>query len=530
MSNRASLGLTSALCACALALLLAGCGDDDAGCLSGASIACTCTDGRSGAQTCGADGTFAACACESPLRDSGAMCRVDADCGDGTFCNGAERCAPSASGADARGCVAAAASACAAGENCDEAAAACRPCAGASDLDADGVSAVTCGGADCDDGDARRYPGNTEVCDAAGLDDDCNESTLGVDGDGDGETGSGCCNASGGTPRCGTDCDDRSSEINSEAPEACNAVDDDCDGFIDEDPVTRFWPDADFDLRGDANSAPIATCVPPGGYVANSNDCNDSDATIYRGAPEICDRKDNACVVDGGVLATEDADSDGHAPTTAACLGGPLPKDDCDDTNAARYPRNPELCNSVDDDCDARVDDFTEVCSASPTCSGTRRCIAGAFSSCGCTVRRPTLRFDWFHAQDCGWGSCATTDTGGSRAALRFYLNAQFLGAATLSSICAECAGRFTGGTTFAPSDPTIVTHWRGDGTDVIRVEKSTGGLIWYVRAQTDFGTSIAESCVYDVTGVSCDNSCAPDFAGTCGAINSTWTAPASPP
>ncbi len=37
--------------------------------------------------------------------------------------------------------------------------------------------------------------------------------------------------------------------------------------------------------------------------------------------------------------------------------------------------------------------------------------------------------------------------------------------------------------TTFAPSDPTIVTHCRGDDTNVVRVEKSNGGLVWYVRA-----------------------------------------------
>ena len=39
-------------------------------------------------------------------RDGGGVCRADADCDDGRMCNGQERCAPGARGADLRGCVA----------------------------------------------------------------------------------------------------------------------------------------------------------------------------------------------------------------------------------------------------------------------------------------------------------------------------------------------------------------------------------------------------------------------------------------
>jgi len=42
----------------------------------------------------------------SAERDAGALlCADDADCDDGKACNGLERCAPRAAGADARGCV-----------------------------------------------------------------------------------------------------------------------------------------------------------------------------------------------------------------------------------------------------------------------------------------------------------------------------------------------------------------------------------------------------------------------------------------
>ncbi len=55
------------------------------------------------------------------------------------------------------------------------------------DADGDGVESVACGGADCDDKDPNRYPGNTEICDARGHDEDCDPRTVGsrdLDGDG----------------------------------------------------------------------------------------------------------------------------------------------------------------------------------------------------------------------------------------------------------------------------------------------------------------------------------------------------------
>jgi len=59
---------------CLMALVALGCGDDSrpsTGCTPEDVRACTCTDGRSGTQTCGPDTTWDYCMCEGVLLDAG---------------------------------------------------------------------------------------------------------------------------------------------------------------------------------------------------------------------------------------------------------------------------------------------------------------------------------------------------------------------------------------------------------------------------------------------------------------------------
>ncbi len=140
-------------------------------------------------------------------------CQRDADCSDGSFCNGIERCAPGTPGQDVNGCIPPPGPPCSAGQTCDEANDRCVfACV---DADGDGVDSVSCGGTDCDDSDANRFPGNIEVCDTADHDEDCDPETFGVrDADRDGFSDSKCCNVTvGGARRCGSDCDDLNEAI-----------------------------------------------------------------------------------------------------------------------------------------------------------------------------------------------------------------------------------------------------------------------------------------------------------------------------
>jgi nitrous oxidase accessory protein NosD len=65
-------------------------------------------------------------------------------------------------------------------------------------------------------------------------------------------------------------------------------------GFQGNSAQNTFYRDAD----GDGFGNPLITiqaCTAPPGYVADNTDCDDTHATVYPGAPEICDGLDNNC-------------------------------------------------------------------------------------------------------------------------------------------------------------------------------------------------------------------------------------------
>jgi hypothetical protein len=132
-------------------------------------------------------------------------------------------------------------------EVCDGADNDCDSLLGGDELDDDGDGVTECDG-DCDDVDPDNFPGNSEICD--GFDQDCSgvpDDNGPVDGDWyqpDADC-DGFGAAAGGVLACdppdvgwiidATDCDDADPRVHDGALEACDGLDDDCDGVADND-------------------------------------------------------------------------------------------------------------------------------------------------------------------------------------------------------------------------------------------------------------------------------------------------------
>lgn len=99
-----------------------------------------------------------------------------------------------------------------------------------------------------------------------------------------------------GYTRLSGDCDDADPYRNPDATEHCDGRDENCDGRIDEGAVSEvpWYDDDDGDGHGDP-SAPSNTCPPPGATFVG-DDCDDTDASVYPDAPDLCDDGlDNDC-------------------------------------------------------------------------------------------------------------------------------------------------------------------------------------------------------------------------------------------
>ncbi|MBI5787499.1 MAG: hypothetical protein HZA78_01400 [Candidatus Schekmanbacteria bacterium] len=180
---------------------------------------------------------------------------------------------------------------------------------------------------DCDDTDSAVHPGVKEICDKA--DNNCNglidEGLTQVyyrDADQDGFGNShniliACAPPNGFIPD-NTDCDDGKAQVNPQAVEICDGLDNDCDGLIDEGLTTIYYRDADLDGFGDPNDT-IEACTAPQGYVNQAGDCLDSDAGVYSGAPELCDGQDNNCDGEIPLLERTDSDQDGLPDSCDNC-------------------------------------------------------------------------------------------------------------------------------------------------------------------------------------------------------------------
>jgi len=309
----------------------------------------------------------------------GTDCQADGDCDDGTFCNGVEACVDGACGAgDAVDCSDLD-DLCNVG-SCDESAGACE--AMPLDADGDGHAPTMCGGEDCDD--ARDDVNPDEIEGESGPEDAT--CTDGVDNDCDGPI----------------DGDDTAC-VSCDSPEDCDddnpCTDDSCESprCVNDPDDTNLPPD-------DGATCTVESCVggdevrtPNDAPCADASDCTteicdplDPDAapatgcvTTDRAAAAVCD-DDDACTVGdacdgaGACVPGDPPDVDGDGFADEACGGT-----DCDDDDAdvrpdviegETGPDDPTCSNTIDDDCDGRIDVADVGCVA---CDGPEDCVDG---------------------------------------------------------------------------------------------------------------------------------------------------------
>lgn len=147
--------------------------------------------------------------------------------------------------------------------------------------------------------------------------------------------------------------------------EACDGLDNNCDTQIDEGLSGTYYKDADGDGFGQSDD-PVQGCDPANGYtIEQGDDCDDTEANIYPGAPIIecatgtdynCNQR-SSCAEDNC-----NGQSCGDQKTCAnhICLASeeaevdPVPLDPvpCSETNGGI-----EICDGLDNDCDGGVDE-----------------------------------------------------------------------------------------------------------------------------------------------------------------------------
>jgi len=160
----------------------------------------------------------------------------------------------------------------------------------------------------------------------------------------------------------GADCNDMNAMISPAASEACNGMDDDCDGMIDEGLSTPIF------CGVGACHTSVPTCM--GGHTQT--------CTPLPAGTETCNGIDDDCdgMTDEG-FGGSTCGIGACQRTVAACMGGMPPA-------CVPGSPSPEVCNGIDDDCNTVVDDGlgTVSCGMGACRRSVAACMNGVPGTC----------------------------------------------------------------------------------------------------------------------------------------------------
>ena len=201
---------------------------------------------------------------------------------------------------------------------------------------------------DCKPLDDSINPGADEVCD--GKDNDCKGGI-----------------------------DEGFGDLDEDGQADCIDVDDDSDGVVDvadNCPVDANADQGDFDKDGQGNACDVNDDGDPS---PDALDCAPFDNTVYPGADEVCDAKDNDCngPVDEG-LGTTTCGLGPCLQTIDNCVAGIVQL--CDPLKG----QAPEVCDALDNDCDGDVDEAlgTTSCGLGECSHTIANCVGGEAQVC----------------------------------------------------------------------------------------------------------------------------------------------------
>ncbi len=272
-------------------------------------------------------------------------------------------------------------------KNCDHGVKFCAK----TDLDEDGYSPPD----DCDDGDATVYPGAPERC-GDGVDQDCDGSDLScgglVDVDGDGYAAD-------------VDCDDNDSARHPGATELCDGIDQDCDGQTDEgNPGTNGGepcgeaagacvPGKRVCVNGPSADLAPGTIACIGGIGPVDEACN--------GIDDDCDGETDEAFSVGGQVVGDVCDGGGACGEgVVECASAQAARCSTSPGGSQGGGAGEETCNGIDDDCDGTVDEgLTDLAASDCSLQG----VCGAVDADGQPLARATCRVDPDPPSSFGW-------------------------------------------------------------------------------------------------------------------------------